>query len=107
MGDVLDEVVAPDMARPFGAQPNAGAVIEPQAVPPGLLPRHLETLSPPDPLNHRQADLPARLLWQSMDLAVAVSPVPLSQFDYVCRQALLVGVVLGRFALRRTMLPDH
>ena len=81
-------------------------VIEPSA-PFSLLLRHLEPLSPPDPLHYRLADLPARLLHQPVDLAVTVPAVLPGQFDHVRRQALLVGVILGRFTLRRTMLPNH
>ena len=50
---------------------------------------------------------PARLLHQPVDLAVTVPAVLPGQFDHVRRQALLVGVILGRFTLRRTMLPNH
>ena len=58
-------------------------------------------------LLERVEDLAIEQLHQPVDLAVTVPAVLPGQFDHVRRQALLVGVILGRFTLRRTMLPNH
>ena len=47
MGPVLDEVVGPDMVGPARLRPDAGAVIEPETAPLGLLPGDLQPLPPP------------------------------------------------------------
>ena len=33
MGLMMDEIIGPDVIRPLGAQPDAGAVIEPEPSP--------------------------------------------------------------------------
>ena len=107
VGDVLNEVIAPDMARPLRPQSHARSIVEPEPPPSGLLLRHLETLPPPDPLDHRQADPPARLLQQAVDSAIAISPVLLAKLDDVGGQEPLASIVPQRLALGRAMLADH
>ena len=107
VGDVLNEVVAPDIARPLRPQSDAGSIVEPEPPPSGLLLRHLETLPPPDPLDHRQTDPPARLLQQAVDSTIAVSPVLLAKLDDVGGQELLASIVPQRLALGGAMLTDH
>jgi hypothetical protein len=58
VGNVLNEVVAPDVAPPLRPQSDARSIVEPEPPPSGLLLRHLETLPPPDPLDHRQTGPP-------------------------------------------------
>jgi hypothetical protein len=48
---VLHEVIGPDMMRTLGAQPHAGAVVEPEPPTPGLASRHLQPLTAPDALH--------------------------------------------------------
>ena len=47
MGAVMEEVVGPDMVRPLGTQPDAGAVVQPERAPLRLLGEHLQSLAPP------------------------------------------------------------
>src|SRR4029077_2961151 len=106
-GDVLDEVVAPDMAGPFRPQPDAGTVVEPEPASLRLFARNLETLPPPDPLDHRQADVPARVSKERMDASITVAAIQPRQFDDVRGQEPLVRIVLQAFALGRSVLAEH
>lgn len=49
------------MGGPLRPQTDAGTIVEPQAVPFGLLVGNLEPLAPPDRLDALVVDLPARL----------------------------------------------
>lgn len=89
------------------AQPDTRPVAKPQPAALGLPLRHFETLPPPDPLDHRHADLPARMAEQGMDTAVAVTAIIPGQRNNVGRQALLVGIVPRRVALRRAVLAEY
>ena len=55
----MHEVIARDMVRALGAQPDAGAVIEPEPDPLRLLAGHLQPLAPPQALDPLVVDLPA------------------------------------------------
>ena len=51
MRAVLDEVVGPDMVGVLRAQPDAGAIVEPEPATLGLLGWDLEALALPDALD--------------------------------------------------------
>ena len=71
-----------------------------------LLPGDLETLPPPDSLDHRQADVPAGAE-HAMDAAIPVAAVLLGQLDHVRGQTALVAIILRSLALGRAVLADH
>src|SRR5450759_4480934 len=75
MGAVLDEVVRPDVIGMLRPQTNAGAIGKPQPPAFRLLPRDLQPLASPDPLDPRVADQPAGIAQQRSDLAVAIAAV--------------------------------
>ena len=86
---------------------DARTITQPEPATFRLLLRHFQTLPPPDTLDHRQADLPARMAEQRMDAPIAVPAIILRQRDDVGRQALLIGIVPWWMTLRRTMLTQN
>ena len=106
MGVALDEVEAPDMVAVLWAQPNAGAVIEPQPAPPRLLLRYFQPLATPDALNPVPADLDPALVQQSRHPAVAVAAVLRGKLDDVAGEFVLAGLERGNISLGSPRLPD-
>ena len=104
---VMDEVVGPDMVRPIGAQPDAGAVVEPQTPSLGLFLGHLQPLAPPQAQGTLVVDLPAGVAQQGGDPPVSVATVLAGQRDHVRDQAVLVVTAARDAALGRAMLPQH
>ena len=107
MGAVIDEVVRPDVIGMLRPQTNAGAIGKPQPPAFRLLPRDLQPLASPDPLDPRVADQPASITQQGGDLAVAIAAVLSSKFDYVGRQSFGIFTAPRDLALRRAMLPER
>jgi len=106
MGAVLDEVVGPDVVRPLRAEPDAGAVIEPETAPLCLSRGDFQPFAPPDPLDPLVVHLPARLVEHAGDHAVPIPTVLTGQLDDVLGQALFVRLALRDLALRRSVLPE-
>lgn len=61
------------MVRPLGAQPDAGAVVQPQTAPLRLFAGHLQPLAPPQALDPLVVDLPAGVAQQGGDPPVSVT----------------------------------
>ena len=95
------------MVRPIGAQPDTGAVVEPQTPSLGLFLGHLQPLAPPQALDPLVVDLPAGIAQQGRDAAIAVAAVLAGQLDHVRDQAVLVVTTVRDAALGRAMLPQH
>lgn len=104
---ILDEVVGPHVPAMLRAQPHARSIAQPESTSLRLPLRYFKTLPPPDPFDHRQADLPASVAEQRMDAAIAVPTIILGQRDDVSRQTLLVAGILRTMSLRRTMLNQN
>ena len=107
MGPVMHEVIGPDMVGPLCAQPDAGAVVEPQTAPLRLLAGHLQPLAPPQALDPLVVDQPAGVAQQGGDPAIAVTTVPAGQLDHVRDQAILVVTAARDTALGRALLSQH
>jgi len=107
MGSALDEVVCPDMARIFRAQPDARSIIQPQPAALRLPLRHLQTLSPPDALDPFAVHRPPGRAQQCCHPTITVPPVLLGQGNDVLGQRLLVVSSTRHLALRRSTLPEH
>jgi hypothetical protein len=107
VGSVLDEVVGPDVIAVLGPEPNAGAVVQPEAAALRLPSRNLEPLASPDPLHPLVVDEPAGAAQQFGDLAIAIAPIPLGQLDNVRRQPVFIVTALRDLALRRAMLAER
>jgi hypothetical protein len=103
-GTVLDEVIRPDVVGSFGSEPNAGAVVQPEPSFLLLLLRNLQPFTSPDALDPFVVHLPACVVQQAGDHAVAIAPVLIGQLDDIVSQTLFVGLALGRLALRGSML---
>ena len=73
MGPVMHEVIGPDMVGPLGAQPDAGAVVQPETAPLRLLAGHLQPLAPPQALDPLVVDLPADAGRGEYDVVLIVS----------------------------------
>jgi hypothetical protein len=78
-GAVLDEVIGPHMIGALRPQPDAGAVVEPQAAALRLPRRHLQPLLPPDALDALVVGAPARHPQQRRDAPVAIPAIQLGQ----------------------------
>ena len=90
-----------------GTQPDAGAVVQPQTAPFGLLPGHFQPLAPPQALDPLVVDLPAGVTQRGRDAAIAVTAILAGQLNHVRDQAILVGTAVRDAALGRAMLPQH
>ncbi len=104
VGPLEDEVVGPDVVSALRPEPHARAVIPPQAASFGLLPGHLESFLPPDPLDPLLVHAPARLAQEARDGLVAVAAEAGRQLDDLRHQDWLVvphpqPAVLGRAGL--------
>ena len=104
---VLDEVVGPDVVAMLGPQPDARSVRKPEPSAFGLLPRDLQPLASPDPLDPLVVDEPACSAQQLGELAVAVASVLPSKLDDVGAEPLLVVSTTRDLALRRAMLAER
>ena len=107
MGAILDEVIRPDVVGMLGPQTNAGAIRQPQTTAFGLLLRHLQPLTPPDPFHPPVADRPPCLAQQGGDLAIAIAAILAGQFDDIGRQPFGILPAPRDLALRRAMLPER
>ena len=94
MGLMMDEVIGPDVVRPLGTQPDAGAVVQPQTVPLRLFLGHLQPLAPPQALDPLVVDLPAGDTQQGRDAPIAVAAILAGQLGHVRNQAILVGTAV-------------
>src|ERR1700732_3241931 len=81
MGGSAHEVIAPDVVRPFWAQPHTRPVVEPQ--PPSWLLSlwYLQPFTTPDPLHPVLAHSPPRMLEQRRDPAIAITAILAGQGD--------------------------
>lgn len=71
------------MVALFGAQADAGAVLEPRMSPFELFAGHPQPLASPNPLDTLVVHKPARLAQQGCTLAVTVAAILEGQFDEV------------------------
>src|ERR671912_2609987 len=91
MGAILHKVIAPDVVRLFGSQPDTGSVVEPQTPSLGLFGRHFQPLPSPDPLDPLVIDDPAGGRAQEFcDLAVAVAAILTGKRDNIGGEPLLI-----------------
>ena len=104
---ILDEVVGPDMVGPIRPQPQARAVVQPQAPAFRLPRRHLQALGPPDPLDALVVAAPALGVQQRRDPPVAVAPVLRRQGDDRLGQRRFVVGSAWCLALRGAVLVQH
>ena len=107
VGSVLDEVVGPDMIAVLGPEPDAGAVVQPEAAALRLPGGNLQPLASPDPLDPLVVDEPTGPAQQLGDLAIAVAAILPGQFDEIGRQPLFIITALRDLALRRAMLAER
>lgn len=107
MRAIFDEVVGPHVIAVFCAQPNAGAIVQPQTAALRLFMRNLQPLAPPNALDPLVIDTPVRPAPQRGDLAIAVAPVLACEFDDVGGEPSFVLASLRRLALCRTVLVER
>lgn len=107
MGSALDEVVSPDMARIFRAQPDARTVVQPEPAALGLLLRYLQTLASPDALHPLAVHTPARRSQQGRHAPIAIPAILPRQGNDILGQRLLVIRPARNLALRRSVLPQN
>ncbi len=104
MGMRTDEVVAPHMIRMCRPQPHTRPIVEPQPSARLLLLRYLQPFTTPDSLDPILAHLPARMLEQRGDAAIAIAPVLLGQGDNSLGKSIFVFSLCGSVALRTAWL---
>ena len=102
----VDKVIAPDVVAILRAQPDTGAVIQPEPSLLRLLHWHLQPLSPPYALDPLVVRLPARMSQKSGDPTIAVAAILPRQFDHVRDQTLLIGTAMRHFPLCGSVLPQ-
>ena len=95
------------MIAVLGPEPDAGAVVEPQAAALRLPCGHFQPLASPDPLDPLVVDEPSGPAQQLGDLAIAVAAILPGQIDGVGRQKLCVLTALLSLTLCRAMLPER
>ena len=95
------------MAGVFRPEPNARAVIEPEAATPRLLLRHLQPLAAPDAFDPLPVHLPTGIAQQSRDPAIAVATILASQGNDVFGKRRFVIGPARHLALRRSVLSEH
>ena len=101
------EVVGPDVVRALRTQPDARAVVEPEAAPLRLPCRNLQPLPSPDPLDPLEIHRPAGRPQHRGDPTIAIAAVLDGERDDVGRESRLVVRGRGDLALRRAVLPEH
>ena len=107
MGPILDEVVRPDMIGPARPKTDARSVIQPQTAAFRLFLGHLQPLSPPDPFNATNADLPSLTDQQGPDPAIAIAAIfRCLGNDRLC-QGTFVWTTNRPFALCRSVLTEN
>jgi hypothetical protein len=107
MGPIFEEIVGPDVIGSLWPQTDAGTVSTPQSPSLRLLVRNFQPLAPPNALDPSIADTPANLAQQGCNLAIAVTAILASQFDYICRQLLRISAAVRQLPLCRAMLPER
>src|SRR5665213_2369971 len=90
MSAILDEVVGPDMVRPFRPQSDARAIIEPEPTSLWLLLRNLQPLQPPDPLDAFDVHHPPGVSQHGCDPSIAITAVLGGERDDVGGQSRLI-----------------
>ena len=95
------------MVRPFGSEPDARPIIEPQSCPLGLLAGYFQPFPPPDPLHPLVVHLPTAVLQESGDPTVAVPTKVPCQSDDIDGQHLLVFRTCGFIPLGGPGLAEY
>ena len=104
---VVDEVIRPDMVWPFGAQPNARAVVQPEPLALRLFGWNLQPFTLPDPFNTLVVHGPAGASQKFCNPAVAIAAVVTGKCDDVGRQPFFIVSTSWLLALCRTVLAEH
>lgn len=103
---IWDEVIGPERVGALGPQTNTGPVIQPEPTLFLLLLRDFQPFTAPDALNSLVVHMPARVVQQAGDHAIAMALVLAGQLDDVVCQTVFICTALGRFALRRSVLAE-
>jgi len=69
--------------------------------------RDFQPFTPPDAFDPLMVHLPARIVQQASDHAIAVTPILIGQLDDVVGQTLFICPALGCLALRGPVLPER
>ena len=104
VGAVLDEAIRPDMVRTFKPQPDARAIIQPEAAPLCLFLLDLQHLTSPDALNPLVVYTPARVVKQARDHEISVAPILAGKLDNVLSQPFFIRSACWNLPLSRAML---
>jgi hypothetical protein len=103
----LDEVVTPYRIGPFGPQPDAASVVQPQSSSWLLLGRNLQSFAPPDALHTISAYIPSSILQKPGDAAVAVAAILGGQRQDRLRQHIFIFAPKWLIALFPARLVDQ
>ena len=93
------------MVGMFWPQPDARAVVKPNPALLCLFVRDFKPFPPPDPLDALVIYVPASLVQQARDHAIAVASELPRQLDDVLGQPFFIWQAAGHLALRGAMLP--
>ena len=95
------------MIAVLGPEPDAGAVVQPEATTLWLPGGNLQPLASPDPLDPLVVDEPAGPAQQLGDLAVAIAAILAGQFNEIGCEPLFIVTALRDLALRRAVLAER
>ena len=94
------------MVGVLGPKTNTGPVIQLEPTLFLLLLRDFQPFASPDALNSLVVHMPACVVQQAGDHAIAIAPVFVGQLDDIVCKTVFIGTALGRFALRRSVLVE-
>ena len=107
MGLGCHEVVAPDVITVLRPEPNARAVVQPQAASRLLSLGDFQALPTPDPADTVLAHIPPCVVEEGRDPAIAVPTILRAQSDDGPRQRIFISSNRRNVALRSPRLADQ
>jgi len=103
----MNEVIRPNVPGPFGTEPDARSVIQPQSSLLRLFLRHFQAFTAPEPLNTFVIHAPTFSSKQLGDAAIAVAAELCCKVDDELQESRLVIRSLRFSPLRGTWLVQH
>ena len=107
MRALLNKVASPDVMAPARSKSDTGAVIQPETTPLGLLSRHLQPFSPPDPCHPFGIHMPALSTQQGRDPVITVTAKLAGKIDDGFGERCFIVGDLGNMPQRRGLGVDR
>ncbi len=91
LGSILQEVIRPDIVWPFGGEPHARVLVQPQALTLGLFDWNFQPFPSPDAFDALVVDRPTSTPEKFRDPSIAIATVLTSERNDIGGQPLFVG----------------